>query len=92
MPGRWIRPRFAASPGLASMIEIRLPEAVKEYLIDIWLSAQARWGGVQADNYLDGLDRALRLLADNLREGFDCTHILPECTVLLSGGTRRSTG
>ena len=58
------------------MIEIRLAEAVKEYLIDIWISTQARWSEAQADNYLDDLDRALRSLADNPRKGVDCTHIL----------------
>ena len=76
MPGRWIWQRSAAKPAPVSTIEIRLSEAAKEYLIDIWISMQARWGGAQADSYLDDLDRALRLLADN-PQGTDYTHILP---------------
>ena len=63
------------------MIEIRLSEAVKEYLIDFWISTRARWSEAQADSCLDDLDRALRLLADNLREGVDCMHVLPDCGV-----------
>ena len=81
MPDRWIWQRSAAKPALASMIEIRLSEAAKEYFIDIWISMQARWGGAQADSYLDNLDRALRLLADNPRTGGEYTHTPP--------GTRR---
>ena len=67
------------------MIEIRLSEAAKEDLIDIWLSTQARWGEAQADSYLDDLDRALRLLADNPRKGADWTHILPGMRRLIVG-------
>ena len=67
------------------MIEIRLSEAAKEYLIYIWISAQARWDEAQADSCLDDFDRALRLLADNLREGVDCTHVLPGTRRLIVG-------
>ena len=35
------------------MIEIRLSEVAKEYLIDIWISMHAPWGGAQAESYLD---------------------------------------
>ena len=85
MPGLWTWPRSAAPPALASTIEIRLSEATKEYLIDIWISTQARWGEAQADSCLDELARALRLLADNLREGVDCTHVLPGTRRLIVG-------
>ena len=67
------------------MIEIRLSEAAKEDLIDIWLSTQARWGEAQADSYLDDLDRAFRSLADNPRKGADCMHILPGMRRLIVG-------
>ena len=67
------------------MIEIRLSEAAKEDLIDIWISAQVQWGKTQADSYLDDLDHPLRLLADNLREGVDCTHVLPGTRRLIVG-------
>ena len=67
------------------MIEIRLSEAANEDLIDIWISTQARWDDAQADCYLDDLDRALRLLANNPRKGADCTHILPRLRRLIVG-------
>ena len=57
------------------MVEIRLSKAA-DNLIDFWLSTQARWGETQADNFLDDLDRALRLLEDNPRKDADCMHIL----------------
>ena len=67
------------------MIEIRLSRAAKEDLIDIWISTQTRSSKAQADSYLEDLDRALRLLADNLRKGADCTPILPELRRLIVG-------
>ena len=51
------------------MIEIRLSETAKEDFMDIWISTQARWGEAQTYSYLDDLDRALRLLADNPLNG-----------------------
>ena len=67
------------------MIEIRLSEAAKEDLIDIWISTQARSDKALADSYLEDLDRALRLLADNPRKGTDYTHILPGLRRLVVG-------
>ena len=85
MPGRWIWQRSAAKPAPASMIEIRLSEAANEDLIDIWISTQSRWDDTQADSYLDDLDRALRLLADNPRKGSEYTHTLPSLRRLIVG-------
>ena len=48
-------------------------------------------GEAQADSCLDELARALRLLADNLREGVDCMHILPGTRRLIVGRHARST-
>ena len=67
------------------MIEIRLSEVAKEDLTDIWISTQARWGDAQADCYLDDLDRALRLLADNPRKGGEYTHTPPGMRHLIVG-------
>ena len=67
------------------MIEIRLSEAAKEYLIDIWISTRSRWSEAETDSCLDDLDRALRMLADNPRKGVDCTHILPGMRRLIVG-------
>ena len=45
-------------------------------LIDIWLYTFGAWGEAQADEYIDNIDKALRLLAEQpqlcrLREEFD---------------------
>ena len=74
------------------MIEIRLSEAAKEDLIDIWISTQARWDDAQADSNLDDFDRASRLLADNPRKGTDYTHILSGLRRLMPGDMRHFTG
>ena len=67
------------------MIEIRLSEVAKEDLIDIWISTLARSDKALADSYLEDLDRALRLLADNPRKGGEYTHTPPGMRRLIVG-------
>lgn len=44
-------------------------------LLQIWLYTFRTWGEVQADRYLDELDRSIRLLAENPSLGSDYGHI-----------------
>ncbi len=46
------------------MPKIYQQPAAKQDLIDIWLYTFHQWGEIQANNYLDALDQALLLLAE----------------------------
>lgn len=58
------------------MIEVRLSEAAKADLIDIWSNTFETWGLDQADTYLDDIDRALNGLTENPFIGADCSDIV----------------
>lgn len=47
----------------------------REDLVDIWIYSLELWGPEQADNYLDGLNSAIRLLAANPQIGESCEYI-----------------
>jgi toxin ParE1/3/4 len=44
---------------------VHTTEAAERDLMNIWSYTYKNWGDDQADQYLDGLDSAIRLLADN---------------------------
>lgn len=46
-------------------------------LVDIWIYSMENWGQKQADNYLDGLNNAIGLLAANPHIGENCEYIAP---------------
>ncbi|PHQ98814.1 MAG: toxin, ParE-ParD toxin-antitoxin system [Marinosulfonomonas sp.] len=67
------------------MIEIRLIEAAKADLIDVWSTTFETWGADQADTYLDDIDRALNGLAENPLLGSDCSDIVQGVRRLITG-------
>ncbi len=67
------------------MIEIRLSEAAKADLIDIWGTTFETWGPDQADTYLDDIDRALNGLTGNPLLGSDCSDIIQGVRRLITG-------
>lgn len=67
------------------MLEIRLSEAARSDLIDIWAETFQKWGPDQADAYLDDIDRALNGLIDNPRMGSDCSDLLMGARRLITG-------
>jgi toxin ParE1/3/4 len=54
---------------------IRKSALAEEDLLGIWLYSFEQWNEVQADRYLDELDRGIRLLAGNPRLGVRRDHI-----------------
>ncbi len=46
------------------MLNIYKQSQAKQDLIDVWLYTFNQWGEAQADKYLDGLENALKLLAE----------------------------
>lgn len=67
------------------MLEIRLSEAARTDLIDIWAETFRKWGSAQADAYLDDIDRALNGLTDNPLMGSDCSDLLQGARRLITG-------
>ncbi|MEP3329343.1 type II toxin-antitoxin system RelE/ParE family toxin [Sedimentitalea sp.] len=67
------------------MHEIRLSEAAKIDLVDIWIATSKKWGAKQADTYLDEIDRALNGLAKNPKMGTDCSDVLHQARRLVMG-------
>lgn len=67
------------------MLEIRLSEAARSDLIDIWSETFQKWGSDQADAYLDDIDRALNGLVENPRMGSDCSDLLIGARRLITG-------
>ena len=67
------------------MIEIRLSEAAKADLIEIWSTTFETWGPDQADTYLDDIDRASNGLTANPRMGADCSDIIQGVRRLITG-------
>lgn len=67
------------------MREIRLSEAAKTDLVDIWAETFRKWGPDQADGYLDDIDRALNGLIDNPLIGTDCSDLLHGARRLITG-------
>jgi len=67
------------------MHKIRLSEAARTDLIEIWSETFQEWGPDQADAYLDDIDRTLKGLIDNLRIGSDCSDLLMGARRLITG-------
>jgi toxin ParE1/3/4 len=67
------------------MREIRLSEAARTDLLDIWAETLRKWGPDQADRYLDDIDRALNGLIDNPLMGTDCSDLLHGARRLITG-------
>lgn len=67
------------------MREIRLSEAAKADLVDIWRDTAAKWGAGQADSYLDDIDLALNRLLRSPKIGPDCSDLLPGARRLIVG-------
>jgi toxin ParE1/3/4 len=65
--------------------EIRLSEAARTDLTDIWVETDRKWGPDQADRYLDDIDRALRGLIENPMMGTDCSDLLQGTRRLITG-------
>lgn len=65
--------------------EIRLSEAARTDLIEIWAETFRKWGPDQADRYLDDIEHSLNGLLDNPRIGTDCSDLLPGCRRLITG-------
>ncbi|MCB1468913.1 MAG: type II toxin-antitoxin system RelE/ParE family toxin [Rhizobiaceae bacterium] len=65
--------------------EIRLSEAARSDLIDIWVETDRQWGPDQADRYLDDIEHSLSGLIDNPQIGTDCSDLLPGCRRLIAG-------
>ena len=65
--------------------DIRLSEAARTDLIDIWVQTNRRWCPDQADRYLDDIDRALRGLIENPMMGTDCSDLLQGARRLITG-------
>jgi toxin ParE1/3/4 len=67
------------------MLKIRLSEAARADLIEIWAQTFQKWGPNQADAYLDDIDRALNGLIDNPQMGSDCSDLLMGARRLITG-------
>ena len=67
------------------MIEIRLSEAARTDLIDIWTTTFETWAPNQADTHLDDIDRALNRLVENPLMGADCSDIFQGVRRLITG-------
>jgi len=67
------------------MLEIRLSEAARSDLIDIWSETFQKWGSDQADTYLDDIDRTLNGLIENPRMGSDCSDLQMGARRLITG-------
>jgi toxin ParE1/3/4 len=67
------------------MREIRLSEAARADLVDIWAETYQKWGADQADKYLDDIARALNGLIDNPQMGSDCSDLLHGARRLIIG-------
>jgi len=67
------------------MHEIRLSEAARTDLIEIWSETFQKWGPEQADTYLDDINRTLNGLVDNPRMGTDCSDLLKGARRLITG-------
>ena len=65
--------------------EIRLSEAARTDLIDIWVETSRKWGPAQADRYLDDIEHSLNGLLENPQIGMDCSDFLPGCRRLITG-------
>jgi toxin ParE1/3/4 len=52
---------------------------------DIWTYSAERWGFEQADHYLDAIEAAMNLLADNPMLGRSCDEVLPSFRRKTSG-------
>jgi toxin ParE1/3/4 len=52
-------------------------------LTNIWLYTCNKWGGNQADNYLDQLEAGINQLINHPSLGANYTHVLPEYRRLL---------
>lgn len=57
------------------MAEYRLTPAAENDLAGIWQYTFQRWGGVQADRYVDSLATVLTELAVSPEIAFSCEHI-----------------
>lgn len=67
------------------MSEIRLSEAAKTDLIEIWTTTFETWGPDQADIYLDSIDHSLSGLIRNPHLGSDCSDLLQGARRLITG-------
>lgn len=53
------------------MKDIRLRQAAKQDLIDIWVYSFEQWGLVQADWYLEELEKSMKMLTVHPNLGVD---------------------
>ena len=67
------------------MRDVRLSEAARADLLDIWTETLRKWGADQADRYLDDIDRALHDLIENPLMGSDCSDLLQGARRLITG-------
>lgn len=67
------------------MLEIRLSEAARTDLIDIWTETYQKWGADQADRYLDDINRALTGLVADPQLGTDCSDLFQRARKLITG-------
>lgn len=57
------------------MVKIHKQALAEQDLLDIWLYTYNNWDAVQADKYLDRLDNAFSLIAENPAIGNECNYI-----------------
>jgi len=57
------------------MLRILKQARAEDDLVDIWLYSLEKWGGNQADLYLDKLGEGIISIAHNPAIGKDCGHI-----------------
>lgn len=67
------------------MREIRLSEAARADLIDIWITTCRTWGADQAGICLDDIDRALDGLIVHPFRGADCSALFHGARRLVAG-------
>lgn len=80
--------RSGKPPGISLaqwMVEVRLSEAARTDLIEIWTTTFETWGSDQADTYLDDIDRALNGLVEKPLMGADCADIIQGVRRLITG-------
>ena len=57
------------------MLKIHKNQNAEDDLIDIWLYSLGEWGITQADDYLDDLNKAIKMLAANPEIGTACDYV-----------------
>ena len=57
------------------MLKIHKQVLAEQDLVDIWLYSFNNWGEHQADKYIDELEKAFLLLAENPGTGTSCDEV-----------------